>query len=135
MKDGVSGIWRRIRNILRNWHYKPRTWHFEHTVVVLVLGSVWWWTGHSGKEAIGSLAVYFSFAHASVAERLREREAARPNPDVECFRWLTRYWVGKEITWAVYFYLSNTYAALAGCGIFLIHPLWRGYWRSIHPMK
>lgn len=117
---------------VKQWRWK--TWYFEHAVVVATLASVWYATGMQPREAIGSMAVYLSFGHASVAERLREREAARPVPSVECFRALTWYWVSKEIAWFAYFLWSGAYSALVGCAVFTLHPLWRRYWRRVHPM-
>jgi hypothetical protein len=111
-----------------------RTWHVEHAVVIVVLLGVWLATGHEPRELAGSLAVYLSFGHASVSERLREREAARPVPSVECYRKATLYFVGKEVVWAAYFIWSGTYAALVGCAVFAAYPLWRRHWRRVHPM-
>jgi hypothetical protein len=111
-----------------------RTWHVEHAVVVAVLTTVWLATGHESREAVGSLAVYLAFGHASVSERLREREAARTVPSVECYRSSTLYFVGKELAWAAYFVWSGTYAALVGCAVFALYPLWRRWWRRVHPM-
>lgn len=111
------------------------TWHVEHAVVVVILAAVWLTTGHDTREALGSIAVYFAFGHASVGERLREREAARATPAVECHRASTWYFVGKEFCWAAYFLLSGTYAALVGCAVFAAYPLWRRYWRRVHPME
>lgn len=112
-----------------------KTWHFEHAVVISVLAAVWLATGHASRESLGSLAVYLAFGHASVGERLREREAARAVPSVECHRASTWYFVGKELCWAAYFLLSGTYAALVGCAVFAAYPLWRRYWRRVHPMQ
>jgi hypothetical protein len=111
-----------------------KTWHFEHAVVVTVLLGVWLATGHELRELAGSLAVYLSFGHASVSERLREREAARAVPSVECHRASTWYFIGKELCWALYFVWSGTYAALVGCAVFAAYPLWRRWWRRVHPM-
>lgn len=113
---------------------QTRTWHFEHAAVIAVLASVWMATGHEPREALGSLAVYLGFAHASVSERLREREAARAVPSVECHRMSTMYFVGKELAWTAYFVWSGTYAALVGCVVFALFPLWRRWWRRVHPM-
>lgn len=112
----------------------PRTWHFEHAAVVAILAAVWWATGHELREAAGSLAVYLSFGHASVSERLREREAARAVPAVECHAKARWYFLGKELTWAGYFIWSGAWAALVGCAVFAVYPAWRWWWRRVHPM-
>jgi hypothetical protein len=111
-----------------------KTWHAEHAAVVAALASVWLATGRDPREALGSVAVYLAFGHASVSERLREREAARPIPSVECHRASTYYFVGKELAWAAYFVWSGTYAALVGCAVFALYPLWRRWWRRVRPM-
>lgn len=111
-----------------------RTWYYEHAVVIGVLAAVWLASGYEPREALGSLAVYLAFGHASVSERMREREAARAVPSVDCYRASTWYFVGKEICWAAYFFWSGTYAALVGCALFAAYPLWRRWWRRVHPM-
>ncbi len=81
-----------------------------------------------------------------MAERLTEREALRDRlqlsrvfftddgmPAVDCYRWSTRYLVGKEALWLAYFVLHRSWAALAGVGLFLVYPLWRRIWRGQHP--
>lgn len=111
-----------------------RTWHFENTVVAVVLAAVWVATGCKLIEVVGSIAVFCGFCHASIAERMREREAARPVPSVECHRLSTWFFVGKELAWATYFVASRSWAALVGCAVFALYPAWRRFWRSIHAM-
>lgn len=110
-----------------------RTWVGEMLVVgavlagVAILRGVW-------VEWLGAAAVLASFGHASVAERMREREAARDRPEVQCFRWSWRYFVAKEVLWVAYFASTGAHAALAGCGVFLLYPAWRAWWRRRHPL-
>lgn len=113
----------------------PRTWHVETLVVAAVLGTVALVSGGGWLELVGALAVLLSFGHASVSSRLQEREAARPDVTVDCHRWLTRYWVSKEALWLVYFVAHQSWSALAGVGLFLLHPVWRKWWRSHHPLS
>jgi hypothetical protein len=110
-----------------------RTWHGEMLVAALVLFAI---ALINGKVAdfVGAGAVLLSFGHMTVAERLREKQEARPVIDVECHRYLTRYLVGKEISWAAYFVMLRSWPALAGCGLFLLYPAWRKLWRRHHPM-
>lgn len=110
-----------------------RTWHLETAVVAAVLATVALVSG-GALELIGAGAVLLSFGHASVGERMREREAARTTPSVECHRWSTRYFVGKEALWLVYFVLHGSWSALAGVGLFLLYPVWRRFWRSRKPL-
>jgi hypothetical protein len=111
-----------------------RTWHIETAVVALVLVAVALLSGGGALELIGAGAVLLSFGHASVGERLREREAARIAPSVECHHWSTRYFVGKEALWFLYFVLHGSWSALAGVGLFLVYPLWRRFWRRRYPL-
>jgi len=112
-----------------------RTWMVETAVVASILSVVVLVSGSARIEWVGAAAVLASFGHASVGERLREREAARQVPSVDCHRWSTRYFMTKEALWAVYFAAKGSYAALVGVGVFLLYPLWRAAWRKRHPMS
>lgn len=105
------------------------TWQAEMAFVSVVMGGVAWANG-GWRAWIGALAVVLSFGHAQVADRMREKEAAKLLPDVACWRWSDRYFVGKEAAWAVYFVATRTWPALAGVAVFLAYPLWRRWWRS-----
>lgn len=111
-----------------------RTWHIELAVAAAVLIVVALATG-GALELLGAGAVLGSFAHAQVADRLAEREAARERPAVECHRWAARYLVGKELLWCAYFVLHGSWSALAGVGLFLAYPSWRRWWRRRHPLS
>lgn len=108
-----------------------KTWHGEWLVVGTVLLVVALASGGGLLELVGAGAVLLSFGHASVADRLAEREAARARPSVHCYRWARRYFVGKEVLWCAYFTAHGSWSALAGVGLFLAHPLWR---RARHPL-
>lgn len=111
-----------------------RTWHAEMLVVATALATVATVRG-DWREWLAAGAVLATFGHASVAERMREREALREKPDVDCHRWSWRYFVVKEILWTSYFVLTHAYAALVGCGVFLLYPMWRSWWRKHRPLK
>jgi hypothetical protein len=111
-----------------------RTWHLENALVATVLLAVWLWTGAEAVELLGSVAVFCGFCHASIAERMREREAARPVPSVECHAKALWFFLAKEVGWAAYFVAHRTWAALVGCALFAVYPLWRRAWRRWHPM-
>lgn len=112
-----------------------RTWHVENTIVATTLATVALLSGSSWKEWIGAIAVFCGFCHASIAERLREREAARPVPSVECHRLSTVFFLAKEACWVTYFVALHAWSALVGCGLFLLYPLWRKLWRKYHPLS
>src|SRR5690242_14186579 len=97
------------------------TWKIELLFVVAVLGTVFFLTGRQPSEALGVLAVVLTFCHAQVSDRMAEREAKRVVPEVHCYRWSLRYFVGKEAVWLAYFVMHKSWSALAGVGIFLAY--------------
>jgi hypothetical protein len=112
-----------------------KTWHFEHLTIAAILALVVVVTGSAWSEWIGAAAVLTAFGHASVAERLAERQAALDTPDVECHSKARWYWVAKEILWCAYFLVHRSYSAIVGCAVFLAYPLWRTFWRRTHPLR
>ena len=106
-----------------------KTWVVELFVVALLLCFVSWL---GDGERLSILAVLLTFKHAQVSDRLREAVEAR-DPHVECSRWLDRYWMAKEVAWAVVFWRLGAWPALAGCFIFAAYPIWRAWWRTFHP--
>lgn len=131
-----------LRARLRQW--RPRTWMVELAVVAVVLFAVAIATGGSWVELLGATAVLGSFAHAQVADRLAEAENERrayvkieafDTIGVRCHRWATRYLVGKEALWCVYFILHGSWSALAGVGLFLCYPVWRRFYRARRPLE
>lgn len=80
-----------------------KTWHIENAVVATILLTVWAFTGHRVIELVGCVAVFCGFCHASIAERMREREAARAVPSVACHHLATWFFVAKEACWLTYF--------------------------------
>jgi hypothetical protein len=111
-----------------------RTWHIEALVMLTVLASVAYVTGNAPTEWIGTAAVFVTFLHAQIADRMQERQAASASPDVPCHWKASYYFIGKELLWVAYFVAHRSYAALVGCGLFLAYPLWRRSWRRGHPM-
>lgn len=112
-----------------------RTYTVERAVVGVVLAVVAFFSAGGWTEWLGALAVLAGFSHAQIADRLAEREAAREAPVVECYAKAARYWVAKEALWFAYFVLHRSWAALAGCALFLAYPAWRRLWRRYHPIK
>ena len=112
-----------------------KTWHIENAVVAVALLIVWACSGHRAIELVGCAAVFCGFCHASIAERMREREAARDVPSVECHRQSTWFFVTKEVAWLAYFVAMHAYSALVGCVLFAAYPLYRKVWRRCHPME
>lgn len=88
--------------------------------------------GNSPVEWIGWLAILATFSHASIADRMAEKQAALVKPTVECYRWSLFYYIVKELCWFIYFVALHSYAALCGCVVFLLYPGWRKLYRKIH---
>jgi hypothetical protein len=113
---------------------KLKTWYFETFFVALVLFLIIFFTKNVWREYVGGLAVLLSFGHGSIAERFREKEEKKNNPDVACFQYSLYYFIGKELCWLCYFIATKSYSALVGVVIFLVYPFWRKFWRYIHPI-
>lgn len=112
---------------------KLRTWHVEIAAAALVLHGVALAQG-GWLAQLAALAVTLTFAHAQVASRLAERDAARTRPAVECHAWQWRYLAAKELAWVAYFALTGAWPCLAGCALLLLYAPWRKLWRSQYPI-
>lgn len=110
-----------------------KTWHYEHAVVAAVLSATAALSGARLVDWLSAAAVLCSFGHASVSDRLVEREAARAVPEVECARKALWYFVAKEVLWVATFIATKTWPALVGCAVFLAYPMWRRAWRRRRP--
>lgn len=116
-----------------------RTWKKELAAVIVILAMVWFFSGGGLIEAVGSIAVIFTFCHSQVAFRLEEQHRDNlEQPDgsinvhtVDCFRWQSRYFCFKELCWLLYFSALGAYSALVGVFVFLAYP----YWRKLHRRK
>lgn len=108
-----------------------RTWMVEAAVVATVMAAVAALTGGTAVQWLSAAAVLFSFMHAQVAERMAEHQARAVKPDVECWRWSRRYFLGKELAWCAVFTLTKAWPALAGVAVFLAYPAWRRLHRSL----
>lgn len=120
-----------------NWSAKVHTWMVEMGVVASVLVAVALATGGGWIELLGAVAVVLTFGHAQVADRLADqhRYVKTEGVSAPCFRWATRYLVGKEVLWLVYFVAHRSWSALAGVGLFLAYPMWRRWWRFAETLQ
>lgn len=117
-----------------------KTWKAEVLVAAAVLAAAALAGGARAIDALSALAVLATFCHVQVAERLRENHVAAHSPReianiVHCHHWLTRYLVAKELLWVAFFVATRSWPALAGCGLFLLYPVWRRWWRNRHPRR
>lgn len=116
------------------------TYQIEFLFVGIILLSVIMVQHDSWVEYIGAGAVFFSFAHAKVANRLAEREEYRKKKNAHdlvilpYYHKTKKYFFVKEILWFIYFILLGAYSALVGCVIFLLYEPWRKLWRKYHPL-
>lgn len=111
---------------------KIKTWHIEIAVVSCIsVGSAVLAGG--GMHLLASLAVVLTFGYVQIADRMREAQEQQPIPDVECVRKLNWFLVSKEICWLLLFALTGQWTALLSVPLFLLYPVWRAWWRQIHP--
>jgi hypothetical protein len=126
-----------IESIKKNLNIN--TYIIEYFFVAFVLISVAIISNKGGIEWVGVAAVFLTFGHASIAERLREREEIRKmkkDPvEVNCYYKLPYYFYLKEICWFIYFIYLGAYSALCGVILFLAYDPWRKYYRKYHPIK
>lgn len=124
----------KVINFIKEKTFLKKTWHIESLFVLVILSAVALISGKGKIEFIGVAAVFFTFMHASVAERLSEAENKRHLDGeviyVDCHRKLPVYFYIKEICWLTYFALIGAWSAIVGVFIFMAYPLWRKYWRS-----
>lgn len=111
-----------------------RTKHVENVFVFGCLALTTVLTHGGWKDWLAVAAVYFTFKHAQIADRMREQEDLRPIPSIECPEWLDRFFVLKEMCWIAFFVVSGSYPALAGCFLFLAYPVWRRFFRKHWPL-
>lgn len=106
-----------------------RTWVYELLVVgtLLIVTTLLTSPTLVGWLTVG--AVLLSFCYTQVASRMAEKEGQRPIPSVECHWKLKWYFIGKETWWVAVFIAAQNYAALVGCGVFLLYPAWRTLYR------
>lgn len=112
-----------------------KTWQGESAIALAVLSAVAYAGGNRPVEWIGVGAVWLSFMHGQVSDRMVEIQARQVAPDVHCWRWARLYFVGKEALWVAYFVVHRSWAALVGCALFLAYPVWRSWYRAQEPVE
>lgn len=116
-----------------------KTWHIETAVVALILITVNLITGKLfTKEILAVGAIILTFGYVSISSRLAEdQENRQSKPTVECYNKLIYYYISKESLWFAYFLVigiqTGNYSPLVGVVVFLIHPLWRKWYRKRYP--
>lgn len=115
---------------------KLRTYHFENAVVLVILAVPFFFTQDLRlTEIIAAIAVFLTFQHAQIADRMQERQAAQTVPDVECHWKSNLYFMAKEAMWILFFALTRSWAALLGAFVFFLYPFWRKWYRRRYPFN
>lgn len=124
---------------LKTHTFLSMTYQWEAIMVSIILIITGLLSDKGWVEWIGVLAVFFTFMHASVAERLAESEGHRKTMGediyVDCYYKLPKYFYLKEICFFFYFSLMGAWSAVAGVFIFLAYPIWRKAWRKRFPIS
>lgn len=107
-----------------------KTWHYEFTVVIVLLTCITYLFANNIDNWIATLAVCITFGYTQISDRLMERQHIMDCPDVDCYWKLNYYFWSKEFVWIVLFIKLNSLAALGGCFIFAAYPFWRKYYRK-----
>ncbi len=112
-----------------------KTYHYENMVVMAVLVIPFFFADTiRSTEIIAALAVFLTFQHGVIADRMQERQAARETPDVECYWKSNLYFMGKEALWITFFFMTQSWAALMGAFVFFCYPFWRKSYRKHYPL-
>ena len=113
-----------------------KTYQMEQAVVLGILLIPFAFADHIRiTEIIATIAVFFTFKHASVSDRMQERQALMAKPDVECYKKSNQYFMIKEFFWITFFILIKSWAALTGAIVFFLYPLWRKWYRKRYPLN
>lgn len=115
-----------------------KTFHLENAFVLFCLSLIAIWSQKGFTEWVAVFAVFASFNHASVANRLSEKEEERAKNEavfVECYEYDRLWFYSKEFLWVCVFAINLNYSALAGCVIFFIYPTWRKIYRKYCPLR
>ncbi len=111
-----------------------KTFVIESAFVLTTLVLTAFFAGKEWQEWIAVFAVYFTFKHASVSNRMEEQEALKKSKGekvtVDCYKKSTHFFYAKEVLWFGYFFLTASYSALAGVIVFLIYGWWRKIYRK-----
>jgi hypothetical protein len=115
-----------------------KTYNIENFFVLTSLLSIAILFGKDYIEYIAVFAIYFTFKHANISNRMEEQEEKRKSLGqeikVECYKKSIQFFYVKEILWFSYFALNGSYSALAGVIIFLLYGPWRKIWRKHNPI-
>lgn len=107
-----------------------KTWKIESFVVFIILLFSLLLKPIEAVDIICMFAVWVTFMHAQVADRMQEKQAKLIVPDVECYKWSNRYFLIKELLWICFFLVTKSYPALIGSVVFFMYPYYRKYYKK-----
>jgi O-antigen/teichoic acid export membrane protein len=118
-----------------NWYFRY-TYRYEYAFVLGVLLIPFAFADHIRlTEIVVTAAVFVTFMHASVSDRMQERQALMEKPDVECYAKSNRFFMIKEALWITFFIMIKSWGALLGAVIFFLYPFWRKWYRKRYPLN
>jgi len=120
----------KLKRMLKCHTYHIEMWFVAFTLVWVALITNKWLI-----EWVWVLAVLLTFWHASVADRLEEKEEkiqenGNNKDGVRCWYTLKRYYYAKEICWSIYFILLWAWSAIIWVVLFLLYWPWRKMYRK-----
>ena len=110
-----------------------RTWMKEAAVMALVLSLTTGLTIASTgdkRQILAGVAVFVTFMHAQVSDRLRAYSLGETPAPPECARMERIYYYVKEVLWFFFFASIASWPTLAGTACFLLYPKWRNHVRQ-----
>lgn len=103
-----------------------KTWKIEAFVAAIILFTPLLFLPSGYVGWIGTVAVFVSFLHGQVAERLSSKQISVPSKGyVPCHKWERIYFLTKEVLWLGYFIVLQAWPALIGVGLFILYRIWR----------
>lgn len=107
-----------------------KTWYYEAAVMALLLGISLMFGVVNLAALLSAAAVFTSFMHCQVSDRLREYASGQQAVPPECHTKERYYFFLKEILWIATFISLQAWPALIGSFGFIIYPIWRKFWRQ-----
>lgn len=107
-----------------------RTWHYEAIFIGLILSSVTYFAANNLINWVSTVAIFMTFMHAQIGDRLQERQGNMEVKTVACYWKMSWYFGIKEILWIFAFILMENYAAIVGSFLFFLYPFWRKFYRK-----
>jgi hypothetical protein len=112
---------------------KIKTSHIELLIAAVVVLIPLYGSGFERINVLTALAVFFSFQHTQISERLSERRRLFDSPSVAGYKRLSLVFFIKEAFWISAFVWMGNWVALCGSVLFFLYPVWRFSYRRRKP--